>query len=316
MTSETSGALRAPLDEILGARANVQVLRILTRADAPMGRAEAARRAGVTPQGGRKALDRLFEVGMVQYVGSGKTKQVQLREQHPLASSLTDLFDAERQRHESLLQAIKSAADRVTPPPQAVWIQGPVAAGTDEYGDPLILGVLAAADEVDELSEELRNKLVELERRYDATIEVRPHTRADLVALQPDDIATIPVFGPGPAAFVANGESQRDPALENHEDHDQRALSRARRLADLLVANPGLRSRALGWLNEQLDQEEGNRELREWKRLLESSSIPRLRRLLTAETDRAVRLRQSLPFWPVLNDDEREMLLAETNDES
>lgn len=315
MTTQTSGALRTPLDEILGAKANVQILRILTREDAPMGRADAARRAGVTPQGGRKALDRLFDVGLVQYVGSGKTRQVQLREEHPLASALTDLFDAERQRHESLLRAIKSVADQATPPPQAVWIQGPVAEGTDEYGDPLILGVLADAEEVDELSEELRNELVELERRYDVTMEVRPYTRADLVAMQPDDSTTVPVFGPGPAAFVANGEDKQAPALEKHEDHDQRALRRARRLADLLVANPGLRDRALEWLNEQLDQEEGNREFREWKRILESSSIPRLRRLLTSETDRAIRLRQSLPFWPVLNNEEREMLLAEMNDE-
>lgn len=315
MTSQTSSALRAPLDEILGTTANVRVLRVLTREDAPMGRAETARRAGMTPQGGRKALDRLFRVGLVRYVGSGKTQQVQLREQHPLASPLSDLFDAERQRHKSLLQAIKSVADQATPPPQTVWIQGPVAEGTDEYGDPLILGVLAEVDEVDELSEDFRNELVELERRYDVTMEVRPYTRADLVALEPNDIATIPVLGPGPAAFISNGEAQQAPALENHEDHDQRALSRARRLADLLVDNPGLRNRALEWLSEQLDQEEENRELREWKRILESTSIPRLRRLLTAETDRAVRLRQSLPFWPVLNDEERETILAEMNDE-
>lgn len=316
MISQRSGALRAPLDEILGTTANVQILRVLIQEDTPLGRAEAARRAGMTPQGGRKALNRLFEAGLVQYVGSGKTQQVQLREDHPLASDLSDLFDAERQRYKSLLQAIKSVAGQATPPPQTVWIQGPVAEGTDEYGDPLILGVLADVDEVDELSEDLRDALVELERRYDVTIEVRPYTRADLVALESDDISTIPILGPGPGAFVSTGTEKHAPSLEKHEDHDQRTLSRARRLADLLVANPNLRDRALDWLKEQLDQEEGNRELREWKRILESTSIPRLRRLLTAETERAVRLRQSLPFWPVLNSEEREKLVPGTNDES
>lgn len=315
MTSQTSGALRAPLDGILGTPANVQVLRVLTRENAPLGRAEAARRAGVTPQGGRKALGRLFEVGLVRYVGSGKTQQVQLREKHPLASPLSDLFDSERQRHMSLLRAIKSVADQATPPPQTVWIQGPVAEGTDEYGDPLILGVLADPGEVDELSEALRDALVELERRYDVTIEVRPYTRSGLAALPSDDNTTVPVLGPGPDAFVSPGEERRASPVDKHEDHDRRALNRAKRLADLLVVNPGLRDRALDWLNEQLDQEGGNRDLREWKRILESTSIPRLRRLLSAETDRAVRLRQSLPFWPVLTDDERERVLAEMNDE-
>lgn len=315
MTSHTSGALRAPLDGILGTPANVQVLRVLTREDAPLGRAEASRRAGMTPQGGRKALDRLFEVGLVRYVGAGKIRQVQLRKEHPLACPLTDLFDAERQRYEDLLQAIRSVVDQVTPPPQTVWIQGPVVEGTDEYGDPLVLGVLADAGEVDELSESLRDVLVELGRRFDVTIEVRPYTRADLAALLSDDIATVPVLGPGPAAFVSSGEEQRPSALEKHEDHDRRALGRAQRLADLLVANPRLRGRALDWLQEQLDQEKDNRELREWKRILESTSIPRLCRLLTSETDRAVRLRQSLPFWPVLTDEERERVLAEMNDE-
>jgi hypothetical protein len=33
--------------------------------------------------------------------------------------------------------------------------------------------------------------------------------------------------------------------------------------------------------------------------------IQRLKKFLTSDTERSVRLRQSLPFWPVLNESER-----------
>lgn len=38
------------------------------------------------------------------------------------------------------------------------------------------------------------------------------------------------------------------------------------------------------------------------------------RRLLTAESDRAVGLRQSIPFWPVLSEEQRQRILAEADD--
>lgn len=316
MTSRDSSVLRRPLDEILGTRANVQLLRVLTREEAPLGRAEAARRAGITPQGGRKALDRLFRQGVVRLVGAGSPQQVILREDHPLAPALTRLFDAEARRHRDLFQAVKSTMEETSPPPEAAWIQGAVAEEIDDYGDPLVLGILGPADEVDETAENLRERLVTLESDYDVTIEVRPFTRADLVVLDPEETPTVQLWGPEPGAFVPPENGSREHGIRQHRDHDRRSQARARGVADLLRSDPDLRDRALEWVREQLEGGDENRDLREWERILRSASIPRIRRLLTANSERAVRLRQSLPFWAVLTDEQRHRVRREGDDES
>lgn len=312
--STPSGALEAPLDDILGAAANIRILRALAYHDTPLGRAEAGRRAGITSQGARKAIDRLFDVGILQYVGSGNRQQVRLREEHPLASVLVTVFQAEAARHSDLKRSLKSAVQELGHSVQAAWIEGPVAEGADEYGDPLILGVLAKANWVDELAERIRDIVADVERKYDVTIDVRPYTEADLTALSFQKAATVPIFGPDPIAFMQGLEIKASGRFQQHYHHDERALHRARRLADLLVKEPNLRERALDWLAERL-QEDENKELREWQRILQTTSPARLRRLLTADTDRAVRLRQSLPFWSVLTDEERQEMLAGINDE-
>lgn len=270
----------------------------------------------MTPQGGRKALDRLFEVGIVHYIGSGNRQQVSFRQEHPLASAIVELFDAEADRYRNLVKEIKSSVAELKPLPRAAWIQGPVAERVDEYGDPLIIGVLAGAKEVDQLAETLRDRLLNVEKDYDVTIEVRPYTEADLVAVSQRERQTLPLLGPDPEALLSDREGRGDSRLQRHEDHDARALERAERLAELLVREPGLRDRALRWLEEARETEGDDRELREWERILESTSIPRLRHLLTSDTDRAIRLRQSVPFWSILNERERDQVLAPSEDES
>lgn len=311
----TRGSLRTPLDEILGARANVQILRILAHHRAPLGRSEASRHANLTRAGGLKAIQRLFAIGMIEVIGGGRTQQIRLRKEHPLASDLVELFQAEAARHEDLIEALKRRLAGLRPPPRAAWIEGPVATETDEYGEPLVLGLLADAREVDDLAEELRDLLVSEEREFDITIEVRPCTRADLSAAHRASSVTLPLMGPAPTAFISDGEPEES-RVRRHEDHDRTTLERARRLSEMLVREPTLRDRALEWLEERLSEDEANREYREWRRILDSASIPRLRRLLTSEDQRAVRLRQSLPFWPILTNEERAEILAESTDDS
>ena len=48
------------------------------------------------------------------------------------------------------------------------------------------------------------------------------------------------------------------------------------------------------------------KELIEWKRILQSMSIPRLKRFLVDDSERAIRLRQSSPFVGALSQDELE----------
>ncbi len=50
-------------------------------------------------------------------------------------------------------------------------------------------------------------------------------------------------------------------------------------------------------------------DLREWKAILESYSLKRLQDFLASSSSRAVRLRQSSPFFAALTADERDKVL-------
>ena len=52
-----------------------------------------------------------------------------------------------------------------------------------------------------------------------------------------------------------------------------------------------------------------NKDIEEWRDILESYSIRRLSRFLISTSERANRLRQSNPFFAVLKPDERSLLL-------
>jgi hypothetical protein len=49
----------------------------------------------------------------------------------------------------------------------------------------------------------------------------------------------------------------------------------------------------------------------EWRNILDSYSIKRLARFLTSSSERANRLRQSNPFFAILNTAERARIIAE-----
>ena len=51
------------------------------------------------------------------------------------------------------------------------------------------------------------------------------------------------------------------------------------------------------------------KDIEEWHDILESYSVRRLARFLTATSERANRLRQSNPIFAILNSDERRRLL-------
>jgi len=58
------------------------------------------------------------------------------------------------------------------------------------------------------------------------------------------------------------------------------------------------------------DQGMADRDIAEWRQIVEMYSPERIRDLLVSASSRAVRLRRSLPFLAVLNSHERDRILA------
>src|SRR5256885_12550914 len=136
-------ALRAPLNAILGTEAGVRILRVLCLSSVPLSRREIADEAELNISGVPRILNALENLGVIESIGRGNTRRVQMRARYPLTNQLHSLFSQEKERMRGILDGIQQAITSLQPRPVAAWIEGPVATQNDTADDPIIVGVLA-----------------------------------------------------------------------------------------------------------------------------------------------------------------------------
>ena len=293
-------AVRYPLDEILGSAARVRLVRVLVHeVEMPLGVADAARFAGLTPAGARKALGRLAESGLVERVGSGRAQKWGLNEDQALIQALRHLFAREQQRYDELLARLQSAV--ALPEIRAAWMERlPLG-----MAEPVDVSAVADGRAISWVHEELRARLIALEKELDLIIEVAVFTRADAPTPEPDA-----VFLWGTDASSGSGGRRRP---QTHAEADQRALLMAASVAELIRSDPSLIKRAVQHLDRLLHEGQGTAsgDIAEWRQLLQAYSPERVRDLLVSTSSRAQRLRQSSPFFAVLTPGERDRVMAE-----
>lgn len=291
------------LDSVFGSEASVRIVRELCGADAPLSRAEIARRSGLSLPGVGYAMEKLHRSGVVEFVGSGARQSVQIRARHPLAAHLGMLFFVERGCGKAALEQLRRAVAGVSPAPRGAWIEegaGPA---------PAVLTVLAGARDVSATREQLRAPLAEIAYSLDLAVEARVVTDADIETTAEETAAVweraTPVYGTGPAGAAT--APPRANGRRTHEARDSAALRRGVWIARHLERDPTLAKRARQWLVTQIPvvSPREEHELQEWLDVLNGSSVPRIQHLLSDAGERGTRLRQSNPFIPVLNDRER-----------
>jgi DNA-binding transcriptional ArsR family regulator len=316
-TAVGQSSLRTPLNEILGTETNVRLLRVLAEHDELLPPSELAREASLHLSGIGRALDALEETGIIEHAGIGQRRLARLRTEHPLASAIRDLFRAERDRPERLRSALQEAARQVSPAPKAVWLQGSYVSGSDAPGDPIEIGMISGAKEIAAVLRASTDAFSAVEREFDIMVNVRPMTKADLVAAPRSELAqlkrSIPLLGPPPLAFLDadQADDRRESAASlTHGDLDTRALRIADEITEAMQRDPRIAGRALDFIEKRLAAASpGERhELREWEHVLRTMSPHRLRKFLRDPGERATRLRQTLPFLAVLSDEVRERL--------
>jgi hypothetical protein len=292
---------------------------VLARAKTPLGKSEVGRRAELNASGVRRTISQLIETGIVEVVGVGRGELVRLRREHPLAAAVEALFAAEADRYEGIIDGLGALVRRIGPPPRAAWIEGGVAAETDEPGDPIVVGVLASAGRLESALEQLEAGLDVLELEGDVTITVRGWTSADLGTLPEEQLSgldrVIPLLGPSPEALMPQARVGGAGAIgsRTHEEVDRRLLELARAIAERLSSDPSLIDRAREYVSRRMKQAspQERKELEEWDRLLGTMSLPRLKGFLVDPGERAARMRQTLPFLNVLSEEERRKIFEE-----
>ncbi len=303
--------LRYPLNDLLGTRAHVRLLRVMANeVDGPLTASDIAKRAGLTVPGAQKALGRLFRAGFVSRVGGGRKHQYEIRYSDKLLQITLELFQAEKERYEQLLTEINKEIKNLTPYPHAAWIQ----AFPKEIGAPLTLGLLHETRHLTNCIRKLRTQLNQVEKVFDLTIEVEGFTKADISDLRFEGFTALYGVLPSPDSPIR--QQIKNPLT--HMEKDRRLHELSHKLAEAIEQDASLLRRAIDHIDRILMEDQGpaTRDIKEWRDILEMYSIQRLSRFLTSSSERANRLRQSNPFFAILDPDEQARLVIELEDKS
>jgi len=308
-----------PLNDILGTQANVRLIRTLSLASTPLTAGELARRADLGRTSIFPALRELESIGIVEFVGAGAQRQTQLRERHPLATGLKDLFRAEANRFDELTTALRKLFVESPVRVLSAWIEdvNAVPRGTDSVS----LYFVAMPEDKERLSDYLNEHLPVLERALDLHVDVTGLTRSELETLsrirgQALDNPTLLEGVPPVGLLSSSTTGAAKPAPVSHAEHDARARRLALAIAVKIKRDPGL-IRLAEHLLERRSQRASpreRRELTEWLRVLSTMSPARLRAFFIEDSERATRLRQSLPALSLLSAAERQAVLRSRTD--
>jgi DNA-binding phage protein len=307
-----------PLNQVLGTHANVRLVRTLSQSSTPLTAGELARRADLGRTSIYPALRELESVGIVEFIGAGAQRQIQLRERHPLATGLKDLFRAEAGRFDALTTALRELFVEAPVRALSAWVEDVAATRAT---DTVRLYFVARPEDKDTLSDYLNESLPHVERAQDLNVVVTGLTRSELEALSHSgnalDNLTL-LEGVPPAGLLRSGTAgAAKPAPASHDEHDARGRRLALAIALKIKKDPGLIVLAQDRLEHrsQRASPRERRELREWLRVLSTMPPARLRAFLIEDSERATRLRQSLPALSLLSAAERQAVLRSRTDE-
>lgn len=305
--SQPQDPLRTPLNDILGSEGSVRVLRVLAFSERAIGRTTVARRAELNASGVRRILDQLAGIGLVDAIGSGRNQSVRIRNRHPLAAAIRALFEEERRTYERFLDATREAFEQEGVPARAVWVESAAARSPGVVH----VGVLASPDTVDEAMAAVEEGMHDSEEDLATHFVVHAYTDADALALTGEEIDRLEdvtlLYGWLPQEWLKGSGGP----VASHRYLDERARVLAAAVADLLPNDPSILDRTVRWIERRLEADESRhaRDLEEWKRMLEGLSLQQIQAFLREDSERADRLRQSLPFVEVLSAPERKGLL-------
>lgn len=143
--SAISGVFSAPLDGILGTRAKLGVLRVLTGAPAPLGIREVSRRSGMAYRSIELAIKELVSLGMLERIDGSRERLLRISATHRLSGAISALLGAEADYLPALRSELRVAAEAgLRGGLLAAALIGKGNRGEEGIGDPLELLLLSA----------------------------------------------------------------------------------------------------------------------------------------------------------------------------
>jgi len=132
------------LEDVLGSRINIAVLRYLTAISGSLSGNEIAKRLRLQQSSVRLALERLVETGVVTRTDVGRSAGYELDQRLAFVRALLiPLFREETQLRDKLMSALARGSEKLEPQPSAVVLFGSLARGVRDYRDIDLLCVVA-----------------------------------------------------------------------------------------------------------------------------------------------------------------------------
>lgn len=141
-------AIRFPLSSVFGTEANVRVLRELSRHGGQLDASTLVKRTKLTLPSVLNAISTLVEFGILDEVGSGRSRLFSMNRISPFNISIVSLFDAEESRFKGVIEAVRECAASLGNKVIAAWIYGSVARGEDRAESDLDVLLIAHEEEV------------------------------------------------------------------------------------------------------------------------------------------------------------------------
>lgn len=179
--------VRYPLNRILASEGAVRVLRELCRSGDVLGVPSLAQLTHLHPETVRAAMGDLVMLGMVEALGINRGHLYRISTTHPLYAPLSQLFEAEEARVQSVMETLRSGARSTVPDALAVWLYGSVARGQDTPGSDLDVALVISGGNVDSAMDTYRAAIASVMEQQGVSVSVVGLSDADVVRLADED---------------------------------------------------------------------------------------------------------------------------------
>jgi predicted nucleotidyltransferase len=159
--------IRNPVTHIFGVDSNIRVLRELVRHGGGLSSSTISRQSGLSRSSVWLALQALQSLNVITSEGSDNTKVFKFNKDHFLAGPIGLLFQTERDRFSSLLEAIKASSQANRQWILSLWMYGSVARREDVPGSDVDVAVIVDDDHLAEVVSAIRENLRQPGERLD-----------------------------------------------------------------------------------------------------------------------------------------------------
>ena len=169
------------LEDVLGSRVNIAVLRYLTAVSGSLSGNEIAKRLRLQQSSVRLALERLVEAGIVTRTDIGRSAAYEL--DHRLAfvrTLLVPLFRDETNLRGRLLNSLVRGSRKLEPKPEAIVLFGSLARGRRDFRDVDLLCIAAKQSDKVLLHDAIAGAFNQVQRDFKVPVSAVVATDAEL----------------------------------------------------------------------------------------------------------------------------------------